>query len=67
MNEGKIVISGVEYNYEDLSDTVKLCIEHVTSLDDKRRELTFKLDEANVAKSGFLKMIDEELSKETDQ
>ena len=59
-----IVIDDVEYNYEDMTEEQKVLVNHVADLDRKLASTQFNLDQLNVGKQAFVKMLKDSLNKE---
>lgn len=58
-----LTVDGVEYTINDLSETARACITHIRKLDVNIGELIFNLDEAKVARTGFIELLKVELAK----
>jgi hypothetical protein len=56
-----ITIDDVEYTEDQLSDTAKMCINHVNSLDQKIGSAEFNLDQLRVGRNAFMDMLKKEL------
>jgi hypothetical protein len=56
-----ITIDDVEYAEDQLSDTAKMCINHVNSLDQKIGSAEFNLDQLRVGRNAFMDMLKKEL------
>jgi hypothetical protein len=56
-----ITIDNVEYTEDQLSDTAKMCINHVNSLDQKIGSAEFNLDQLRVGRNAFMDMLKKEL------
>ena len=54
----------VEYNFDDMTDEQKILVNHVADLDRKVNSAQFNLDQLNVGKQAFIKMLKESLSGE---
>lgn len=63
VEQATITVDGEEYIYDILSDTAKVSIKHIQKLDADVDDLNFKLDEAKVARLGFLSILKNELVK----
>jgi len=59
-----IVIDDVEYSYEDMTEEQKVLVNHVADLDRKVASTQFNLDQLNVGKQAFVKMLKDSLNKE---
>jgi len=58
-----IVIDDVEYSYEDMTEEQKVLVNHVADLDRKVASTQFNLDQLNVGKQAFVKLLKESLDK----
>jgi cell division septum initiation protein DivIVA len=58
-----VIIDDVEYIYEDMTDEQKMLTNHVADLDRKISSAKFNLDQLNVGKDAFIKMLKEALTK----
>ena len=56
-----IIIDDVEYNVEDMTDEQKIRVNHVADLDRKVASTQFNLDQLNVGKQAFVKLLKESL------
>lgn len=56
-----IIINGVEYQFEDMTDQQKTMVNHIADLDRKISSTQFNLDQLNVGKDAFIKMLEESL------
>jgi len=56
-----IIIDDVEYNFEDMTDEQKILVNHVADLDRKVASTQFNLDQLNVGKQAFVKLLKESL------
>lgn len=56
-----IIIDDVEYNFEDMTDEQKVLVNHVADLDRKVASTQFNLDQLNVGKQAFVKLLKESL------
>jgi hypothetical protein len=65
-----ITINGTKYNEDQLTDNQKLMINHITDLDQKIASMQFNIDQLNVGKEAFIKMLtdslDDDLLQEID-
>jgi predicted transcriptional regulator len=64
MSENIINIDGSEYQFESLKDEAKICIAHVTQLQNEIDMLQMKLVQLNVAKDSFMKTLKSSLPEE---
>lgn len=62
-----IVIDDVEYSYEDMTDEQKVLVNHVADLDRKVASTQFNLDQLNVGKQAFVKLLKESLDASSKQ
>jgi len=58
-----ITINDVEYQYEDLTPEQQALFNHCIDLDRKIGSAQFNLDQLNVGKNAFIKLLEESLSK----
>lgn len=56
-----IVLDEVEYFYEDLTEHQQIMVNHIQDLDRKIGGASFSLDQLNVGKAAFIKMLKESL------
>jgi hypothetical protein len=52
-----IVIDDVEYMFEDMTDEQQMMVNHIADLDRKIQSTQFNLDQLNVGKDAFIKML----------
>ena len=52
-----IVIDDVEYNYEDMTQEQQMFVNHISDLDRKLSSARFNVDQLEVGKSAFVKML----------
>jgi hypothetical protein len=62
-----IIINDVEYSYEDMTNEQQVMINHVADLDRKLSSAKFNVDQLEVGKSAFVKMLTDSLSVENIQ
>lgn len=62
-----IVIDDVEYFYEDMNQEQQMLTNHVADLDRKISSARFNLDQLNVGKDAFVKLLKEALTKVEEQ
>jgi hypothetical protein len=62
-----IVIDDVEYSYEDMTDEQKILVNHVADLDRKVASTQFNLDQLNVGKQAFVKLLKDSLDASSEQ
>ena len=60
-----IVIDDVEYNYEDMTQEQQVFVNHIADLDRKLSSAKFNINQLEVGKSAFIKMLTDSLNKET--
>jgi hypothetical protein len=58
-----IVIDDVEYTFEDMTDEQKLLVNHCADLDRKIQSTQFNLQQLQVGKDAFIKMLKDSLAK----
>jgi hypothetical protein len=58
-----IVIDDVEYTFEDMTEEQKLLVNHVADLDRKIGSTQFNLQQLQVGKDAFIKMLKDSLDK----
>jgi hypothetical protein len=58
-----IVIDEVEHDLEAMTDEQKMLVQHCVDLDRKIGSTQFNLDQLNVGKNAFVKMLKESLEK----
>ena len=59
-----ITINDKEYTEEQLTDDQKVLINHITDLDRKIGSTQFNLDQLNVGRQAFMKMLETSLETE---
>ena len=59
-----VTINDVEYFYEDLADNQKALFNHCIDLDRKINSAQFNIDQLQVGKQAFIKMLEESLAVE---
>ena len=62
-----ITINEVEYIYEDMTPEQQTMFNHCVDLDRKIDSARFNLDQLNVGKNAFVKMLEEALAKPAEQ
>ena len=62
-----IVLDDVEYFYEDLTDPQKMMVNHIQDLDRKIGSSQFNLDQLNVGKAAFIKLLKEALEAKPEE
>ena len=58
-----VTIDGIEYQFEDMTAEQQTLCNHCFDLDRKIASAQFNLDQLNVGKDAFLKMLKESLDK----
>jgi hypothetical protein len=58
-----IVIDGVEYQFEDMTDQQKVLVNHVADLDRKLGSARFNVDQMQVGRDAFFAMLKQALVK----
>jgi len=58
-----VTINDVEYQYEDLTAEQQALFNHCIDLDRKISSAAFNLDQLNVGKQAFIKLLEESLAK----
>lgn len=61
-----VTIDGVEYKYEDMSQQQQLLLNHVADLDRKLESSRFNVDQLQVGRDAFFKLLKDDLEKVTD-
>ena len=59
-----VTIDGVEYKYEDMTKEQQMMVNHVADLDRKLDSTRFNLDQMQVGREAFFKMLKESLESE---
>jgi len=59
----QITIDEVSYNFEDLTEKQQKLFQHCVDLDRKISSSQFQLDQLNVGKQAFVKMLKDSLEK----
>jgi hypothetical protein len=62
-----IVLDDVEYFYEELTQSQQVMVNHIQDLDRKIGGASFSLDQLNVGKAAFIRMLKESLEPKTEQ
>jgi len=63
----QITINDVTYNYEDLTQEQQQLFSHCIDLDRKISSAAFSLDQLNVGKNAFIKLLEESLDKPAEE
>ena len=58
-----IVIDGIEYQFEDMTDQQKVLVNHVADLDRKLGSARFNVDQMQVGRDAFFAMLKQALVK----
>jgi hypothetical protein len=58
-----VTIDGVEYKFEDMSQQQQLLFNHVVDLDRKLTSSRFNVDQLQVGRDAFFKMLKDEIEK----
>ena len=58
-----VTINDVKYQYEDLTPEQQALFNHCIDLDRKISSAAFNLDQLNVGKQAFIKLLEESLAK----
>jgi len=56
-----ITVNDIEYNIEDMTDAQKAMLNHINDLDRKLGSAQFNLDQLNVGRDAFVKMLADNL------
>jgi hypothetical protein len=59
-----IVINDVEYLFEDMTQEQQLLVNHVADLDRKISSSQFNIDQLQVGRQAFIKMLEDALAKQ---
>lgn len=62
-----IVLDDVEYMYEDMTPQQQALVNHIHDLDRKISSASFSLDQMNVGKAAFIKMLKEALDTKQEE
>ncbi len=62
-----ITVNDIEYFVEDMTDEQKTFLNHVNDLDRKLGSAQFNLDQLNVGRSAFVKMLADSLERTEDE
>jgi hypothetical protein len=62
-----VTINDVEYQYEDLTPEQQALFNHCIDLDRKISSAAFNLDQLNVGKQAFIKLLEESLAKPAEE
>jgi hypothetical protein len=62
-----IVLNDVEYDIESMTDQQKVMINHLADLDKKLGSMQFNIEQLQVGREAFIKMLSESLTTEVTQ
>ena len=62
-----VTINDVKYQYEDLTPEQQALFNHCIDLDRKISSAAFNLDQLNVGKNAFIKLLEESLAKPAEE
>lgn len=62
-----IIIDDVEYAYEEMNQQQQLMVNHIQDLDRKINGAQFSLDQLNVGKAAFIKLLKESLETKPEE
>ena len=62
-----VTINDVKYQYEDLTAEQQALFNHCIDLDRKISSAAFNLDQLNVGKNAFIKLLEESLAKPAEE
>ena len=62
-----VTIDGVEYKYEDMSQQQQLLLNHVADLDRKLESSRFNVDQLQVGRDAFFKMLKDALEAKPEE
>jgi cell division septum initiation protein DivIVA len=62
-----IVLDDVTYHYEDLTEQQQMMVNHIQDLDRKIGGASFSLDQLNVGKAAFIKLLKEALEAKPEE
>jgi hypothetical protein len=62
-----IVLNDVEYDIESMTDQQKVMINHLADLDKKLGSMQFNIEQLQVGREAFIKMLSESLTTEVIQ
>ena len=65
--ETPLVIDGVEYAFEDLTDQQKVLVNHVADLDRKLGAARFNVDQLQVGRDAFFSMLKQALAEKPEE
>ena len=62
-----VVIDGVEYQFEDMTQEQQTLVNHVADLDRKLASARFNVDQLQVGRNAFMEMLKQALAQPADQ
>lgn len=62
-----VVLDEVEYFYEDMNPQQQALVNHIQDLDRKIGSMAFNLDQLNVGKAAFIKLLKEALEPKQEE
>jgi len=62
-----VTIDGVDYDVNDFTDQQKMMLDHVIDLDRKLNSAKFNVDQLQVGRDAFFKMLKDSLDKPAEQ
>ena len=62
-----VVLDDVEYMYEDMTPQQQALVNHIQDLDRKIGSMAFNLDQLNVGKAAFIKLLKEALEAKPEE
>jgi len=62
-----VTIDGIDYDANDFTDQQKMILDHVVDLDRKLNSARFNVDQLQVGRDAFFKMLKDSLEKQTEQ
>jgi hypothetical protein len=62
-----VVLDDVEYMYEDMNPQQQALVNHIQDLDRKIGSMAFNLDQLNVGKAAFIKLLKEALEAKPEE
>ena len=62
-----VVLDDVEYIYEDMTPQQQALVNHIQDLDRKIGSMAFNLDQLNVGKAAFIKLLKEALEAKPEE
>jgi hypothetical protein len=62
-----VVLDDVEYFYEDMNQQQQMMVNHIQDLDRKIGSMSFNIDQLNVGKAAFVKLLKEALEAKSEE